>query len=58
MLEKLESILSLKQTSNDYDWKRVEDMFDIQFPIDYKLFINIYGEGAINDFLWILSPIF
>lgn len=56
MLEKLESILSLKQTSNDYDWKRVEDMFDIQFPSDYKRFIDNYGEGAMNDFLWILSP--
>ena len=30
-------------------------MFNIRFPIDYKLFINNYGEGGINEFLWILS---
>lgn len=56
MLEKLESILSLEKKSNDYNWKSVEDMFNIQFPIDYKLFINNYGEGGINEFLWIMSP--
>lgn len=56
MLEKLESILSLEKITIDYNWEGVEDMFNIQFPIDYKLFINNYGEGGINDFLWILSP--
>ena len=44
----------LKKTNN-YDWERIEDMFIIRFPIDYKLFINNYGEGGINEFLWILS---
>lgn len=56
MLKKINSILSLKKVSNNYEWKRIEDLFNIQFPIDYKLFLNNYGEGGINDFLWILSP--
>lgn len=25
-------------------------------PLDYKKFINKYGTGSINDFIWILNP--
>ena len=49
MLEKLESVLYLWKKTNNYDWERIEDMFNIRFPIDYKLFINNYGEGGINE---------
>jgi len=56
MLEKIQSILSIEKKSNNYDWKKIEDMFKIKFPIDYKLFIDNFGEGAINDFLCIFSP--
>jgi hypothetical protein len=27
-----------------------------RLPIDYKLFINAYGSGSINDFLYIFNP--
>jgi hypothetical protein len=56
MLAKLERILSLEKMNQNYDWKKVEDLFKIKFPNDYKIFIDNFGEGGINDFLWILSP--
>ena len=37
-------------------WEEVEKKIGITFPEDYKLFIDSYGEGGINGFLWILSP--
>ena len=37
-------------------WEDVEKKIGITFPVDYKMFIDSHGEGAINDFLWILSP--
>lgn len=37
-------------------WKKVENEIGICFPEDYKMFIDSYGSGEINEFLWILSP--
>ncbi|MBQ2922487.1 MAG: SMI1/KNR4 family protein [Tyzzerella sp.] len=37
-------------------WEEVENKLGITFPKDYKMFIDSYGEGGINEFLWILSP--
>lgn len=37
-------------------WEELEKKMGITLPMDYKMFIDSYGEGAINDFLWILSP--
>ena len=56
MLEKLEKILSIEKKEHQYDWEKVEDSYEIKFPNDYKSFIEYYGEGGINEFLWILSP--
>ena len=56
MLEKLEKILSIEKKEQQYDWEKVEDSYEIKFPNDYKSFIEYYGEGGINEFLWILSP--
>ena len=56
MLEKLEKILSIEKKEHQYDWEKVEDSYEIKFPNDYKSFIEYYGEGRINEFLWILSP--
>lgn len=37
-------------------WSILENKNKIIFPEDYKWFIEHYGVGAINNFLWILSP--
>ena len=37
-------------------WEEVENKLGLTFPEDYKMFIDLYGEGGINEFLWILSP--
>lgn len=53
----INEILSIQQrNSRKNSWKEVEDKIGIKFPKDYKMFINLYGEGGINEFLWILSP--
>ena len=42
---------------HEYNWKIIENEFNIVFPEDYKWFLENYGVGSINDFLWIFSPI-
>lgn len=42
--------------SQNYLWSEMEQKLGFVFPQDYKNFIDAYGEGAINEFLWILSP--
>lgn len=49
-------ILVIEVKNDNNDWDTVEQELKIQFPNDYKKFIDLYGEGAVNDFLWILSP--
>ena len=41
---------------NKHAWEDVEKKLEITFPMDYKMFIDFYGEGSINEFLWVLSP--
>ncbi len=38
------------------DWPTVEDNVGAVLPDDYKAFVERYGTGIINDFLWILNP--
>ena len=38
------------------NWKEIEQIMNFVFPNDYKDFIDSFGCGCINDFLWILSP--
>lgn len=40
----------------EHAWEDVEKKIGITFPMDYKMFIDSHGEGAINEFLWVLSP--
>ena len=40
----------------EHAWEDVEKKIGITFPMDYKIFIDSHGEGAINEFLWVLSP--
>lgn len=57
MEDKLEAIITFNSKNNKYyQWKEIERDMNYVFPEDYKNFINKYGEGAINDFFWIMSP--
>ena len=40
----------------NYNWNTIENENNIVFPEDYKWFLENYGVGSINDFLWIFSP--
>lgn len=56
-LEKLHSLLpappSVEQVG---DWIKIEKEYGIQLPDDYKAFIEAYGSGSIDNFLWIFNP--
>jgi len=38
------------------NWQLVQEQLGIILPEDYKGFVATYGTGAVDDFLWILSP--
>ena len=38
------------------DWARVENDHGIRLPADYKAFIERFGAGCIDDFLWVIDP--
>ena len=50
-------LLNNANVVSDYNWNTIENENNIVFPEDYKWFLENYGVGSINDFLWILSPI-
>lgn len=53
----INELLSIQQCKSRKNlWEEVQNKIGIIFPEDYKQFINLYGEGGINEFLWILSP--
>lgn len=37
-------------------WHTFEDELSVQFPGDYKRFIELYGTGCIGMFVWIFNP--
>ena len=37
-------------------WVRVFERLGTRLPEDYVKFINAYGTGAINEFLWVYNP--
>lgn len=37
-------------------WACIEKRLGTTLPEDYKEYINLYGSGAIANFLWILNP--
>lgn len=39
------------------DWIVVEAVLGIELPVDYKQFVDTFGTGAIDGFLWVLNPI-
>ena len=52
----------LKSKNNNFEnndlqkWIEAELQIGIELPLDYKEFINAYGTGSRNDFMWILTP--
>lgn len=41
---------------NDEGWSKIENKLGTSLPEDYKNFINTYGTGGIDNFIWILTP--
>ncbi|MDM5154748.1 SMI1/KNR4 family protein [Bacillus sp. DX1.1] len=44
------------KSNKQEEWDTVEKNLGMILPLDYKKFINKYGTGSINDFIWILNP--
>lgn len=38
------------------DWSNIEAALATSLPEDYKEFINLFGTGKIDNFLWIFNP--
>jgi SMI1-KNR4 cell-wall len=38
------------------NWRSVERRLGTGLPADYKEFIDLYGVGTIDDFLWVFHP--
>jgi len=59
-LEKLKTILKVPgktyNIGNHQGWLEFEKNLDIKFPSEFVQFIETYGTGSINSFLWILTP--
>lgn len=43
-------------TSQSNDWGKILSLFGSSLPSDYMWFINTYGNGRINNFLYVLNP--
>lgn len=37
-------------------WNYAEQTLGTELPLDYKEFLEVYGSGKIDDFLWVLNP--
>ena len=44
-------------TPTESDWRSVEGKLGFALPQDYKDFVDIYGAGSVDGFLWVLNPI-
>jgi hypothetical protein len=44
------------ETRHGNDWQSIEGKLGTELPVDYKEFINIYGTGVVDHFLWVLNP--
>jgi len=59
-LEKLKALMKVPKqiynAGNSQAWEEYQAKYHCEFPFDYKEFINTYGTGGINNFMWILTP--
>ncbi len=44
------------ETGCQEGWVQVEQALGVALPLGYRRFVDIYGTGAINEFLLILNP--
>ncbi|MBU2714459.1 SMI1/KNR4 family protein [Zooshikella harenae] len=45
-----------RKSNEGTDWSEVEKQLAITLPADYKAFIDYYGAGWINDYIFVLTP--
>jgi hypothetical protein len=45
-----------EQVPTEDDWHNAEQTLGTELPLDYKEFLDAYGSGKIDDFLWVLMP--
>ncbi|TMV50637.1 SMI1/KNR4 family protein [Paenibacillus mesophilus] len=43
-------------TGNEEQWQGIFNIIGTKLPSDYMRFIQTYGTGGIDNFLWILTP--
>lgn len=59
-ITELTKVLEKRTHHKPYDtnmlWSEFEKQYSIILPKDFKDFINFYGVGGINNFIWILNP--
>lgn len=57
-VDNLKKLMSVPDTPVDVggNWLDVEKSINCLLPDDFKLFIDSYGTGSINNFLWVLNP--
>jgi hypothetical protein len=60
MLDRLQEVLAPPgaplETPPPGGWEQAEKCLGLSLPSDYKLFIQTYGSGRVNNFLGILNP--
>lgn len=58
-IERLKAVLRPPETPlevpNESDWMRAERVLT-RLPSDYREFLEAYGTGAIDQFLWVYNP--
>jgi hypothetical protein len=47
---------STAESDTSVDWARVEESWEKRFPPDYRQFIEVYGAGAIENYLSVQEP--
>lgn len=45
-----------RETGDREAWDQVERLLGTRLPPDYEAFIDAYGSGSIDDFLFVLNP--
>ena len=59
-LTELKQVLTRKKIelrSKDVNWSWVEEKIGTALPADYKNFVDYYGPGSVDEFIFILSPV-
>lgn len=51
-----ESLTRLGGGGDAIDWKAVEIEYGVRFPLDYIDFVANFGEGSVEEILWITIP--